>query len=251
MTHPATDRGPATTVGIIYPGHAAEQEYPATAAALGVDLPVTHVYGTDLHAVPELLDLGSPARLREGAAALAAHRPRAVMWACTSGSFVYGHDGARAQVADLAAAAGVPASSTSLAFLAALDTLALTRVAVAASYPDDVAELFAEFLTAGGARVVAMGSAGIVTAAQVGTLSPERVLELAVAGDHPDAQAVLVPDTAMHTIALLPELERRLGKPVLTANQVTIWQGLLLAGHAPASPVLGSLVNGKQDHARR
>lgn len=246
-----SDATTTPTVGMIYPGHAAEDEYPAAAEALGAKLPVTHIYGTDLHAVPELLDLGSPVRLREGAAALAPHRPQAVMWACTSGSFVYGHDGARAQVADLAAAAGVPASSTSLAFLAALDSLGLSRVAVAASYPDDVAQLFTEFLSDGGADVVAMGSAGIDTAAEVGTLSAEQVLALAAAGDHPDAQAVLVPDTAMHTLALLPQLETQLGKPVLTANQVTIWQGLLLVGHTPTSSVLGALVNGKQDHARR
>ena len=245
------DPTPAPTVGMIYPGHAAEDEYPAAAEALGAQLPVAHIYGTDLHAVPELLDLGSPARLRDGAAGLAEHRPQAVMWACTSGSFVYGLDGARAQAADLAAAAGVPASSTSLAFLAALDHLGLSRVAVAASYPADVAEAFTEFLAAGGVDVVAMGSAGIDTAAEVGTLSAEQVLALAAAGDHPDAEAVLVPDTAMHTLPLLPQLETRLGKPVLTANQVTIWQGLLLAGHSATSPVLGALVNGRQDHARR
>ena len=92
-----SDATTTPTVGMIYPGHAAEDEYPAAAEALGAKLPVAHIYGTDLHAVPELLDLGSPVRLREGAAALAAHRPQAVMWACTSGSFVYGHDGCEAE----------------------------------------------------------------------------------------------------------------------------------------------------------
>ena len=61
-----------TTAGIIYPDHAAEDEYPWAADLLGVQLPVVHVYGTDLHAVPELLDLGRPDRLADGAARLAA-----------------------------------------------------------------------------------------------------------------------------------------------------------------------------------
>ncbi|HET9877402.1 MAG TPA: maleate cis-trans isomerase, partial [Mycobacterium sp.] len=82
------------TVGFIYPDHAAEADYPIAAELLEVNLPVVHVYGTDLHAVPELMDLGSPAKLAEGAALLAPQRPAAVVWACTSGSFVFGPDGA-------------------------------------------------------------------------------------------------------------------------------------------------------------
>ena len=47
----------------------------------------------------------------------------ALMWACTSASFVYGHEGVRRQAEQLAAAAGVPAASTSQAFVAALAAL--------------------------------------------------------------------------------------------------------------------------------
>lgn len=233
------------TIGMIYPDHAAEDEYPFAATLLGADLPVTHIYGTDLHAVPELLDLGSPERLAAGAAQLAPHSPDVVMWACTSGSFVYGPKGAQHQIDQLAAAAGVPASSTSAAFAAALAHLGITRVAIAASYPQDVADLFVDYLADAGAEVVAMGSSDIDTAAEVGTLEPDEVIALAVAQDHPDAEALLVPDTAMHTLAVVPALEDRLGKPVLTANQVTIWQGLRLAGVTPSSPRLGALFHRK------
>ena len=52
---------------------------------------------------------------------------------------------------------------------------------------------------------------------------------------------VLVPDTAWNTIGLLEELDAALGKPVLTANQVTIWQGLALAGLLTPQTGLGRL----------
>ncbi|MBF6173920.1 maleate cis-trans isomerase [Nocardia blacklockiae] len=233
------------TIGFIYPDHAAEDDYPRAAEILGARLRVVHIYGTDLHAVPELLDLGSPARLREGAGLLAEARPDAVVWACTSGSFVYGPQGAREQVRGLREAAGVPASSTSFAFVNAARALDISKVAVCASYPDDVARLFVDFLAAEGIEVLSMSSADIDTAAEVGTLEPEQVVKLAVANDHPDAQALLIPDTAMHTVAVLPELEATLGKPVLTANQVTIWEGIRLAGYPPGTepvaPQLGRL----------
>ncbi|TDE92796.1 maleate cis-trans isomerase [Occultella glacieicola] len=248
MTPPAQ---PAPTVGIIYPDHAAEGDYAIAARLLEVRLPVVHVYGTDLHAVPELLDLGSPERLAGGAALLEPHGPTSVIWACTSGSFVYGPDGARRQADLLAESAGVPASSTSLAYLAALAALGLTRVAVAASYPDGVARLFVDYLAAAGVEVVAMSSAGIRTAAEVGALDADQVRTLAAEHDHPDAQALLVPDTAMRTLEVLPDLEARLGKPVLTANQVTVWEGLRLAGVPSHAASLGTLFTGGADRAGR
>lgn len=232
---------PVATVGFIYPDHAAEDDYPRAAALLDAALPVAHIYGTDLHAIPELLDLGSPEKLRHGAELLADNAPAAVVWACTSGSFVYGPDGAREQVDRLAATAGVPASSTSFAFVGAARALDLRRVAVVASYPDEVARLFVDFLADAGIEVVSMTSAGIDTAAEVGTLTPEQVLALAAANDHPEAQGLLIPDTAMHTLEVLPKLEAALGKPVLTANQVTIWEGLRLAGVRPVAAGLGAL----------
>ncbi len=61
------------------------------------------------------------------------------------------------------------------------------------------------------------------------------------AADHPDAEAVLVPDTAMHTLAIVDDLEAAVGKPVLTANQVTVWKGLQLLGPVPAFAGLGTL----------
>ncbi|MFZ3395395.1 maleate cis-trans isomerase [Rhodococcus sp. 7Tela_A2] len=239
-------------VGIIYPGHAAEDDFVFAAELVGAALPVAHIYGTDLHAVPELLDLGGPRKLAAGAALLAPENPDSVMWACTSGSFVYGLEGARTQVDDLSVAAGgVPASSTSFAFVDALTALGSTRVAVAASYPRDVGALFVEFLTATGSDVVSFGVAGIDTAAEVGTLSADDVLDLAAAGDHPDADAILVPDTAMHTLRILRELEKHVGKPVLTANQVTLWQGLRLAGCTVIRPELGTLFGEGIDHGAR
>lgn len=228
-------------VGFIYPDHAAESDYPYAARRLGVELPVAHVYGTDLHAVPELMDLGSPARLAEGAALLAPQHPAAVVWACTSGSFVFGPRGAAEQAERLSAEAGVPASSTSFAFVHALAALGCRRVAVAASYPREIADLFVNFIAAHGVSVEAMGDAGIPTAAEVGRLTRGQVRDLALRNDSPEAEALLIPDTAMHTVDQVDELERLLGKPVLTANAVTVWEGLRIAGMSRRATGLGML----------
>ncbi len=232
------------TVGLLYPGFSAEDDFPALVERLGgrLRLPLVHTsVGEDAHRVDALLDLGGEARLADGARRLAESRPDSIMWACTSGSFVFGWDGARHQVDRIAATQGKPASSTSIAFVEAARALGLRRVAVAASYPEDVAARFVDFLGHGAIEVVHWGSRDIMTAAEVGTLSRDDVIKLAVDHDHPDAEAVLVPDTAMHSLLWLDELEDAVGKPVLTANQVTVWQGLRIAGGPLEWPGLGRL----------
>lgn len=234
------------TVGLLYPGHSAEDDYLALAARLGGDLrlPVVHTsVGDDAHRVDALLDLGAADRLAEGAKTLLdEHQPDAVMWACTSGSFVFGWEGAHEQVCRLQEVTGLPTSSTSLAFVNACAAMGLERVSVAASYPAEVAEHFVGLLRRGGVEVTALGSHGIVTAVEVGTLGYRQV-EAIVTGTEVSrgSEAVLVPDTAMHTLQWVDRLEEAVGLPVLTANQVTVWQGLSLLGPVPRVEALGSL----------
>jgi maleate cis-trans isomerase len=231
------------TVGILYPGYSAEDDYPTMEGLLGdVALPVVHtLMREDAHRVDALLDVGGREILAEGARALHEFGVRAAIWACTSGSFVFGWDGATRQVAGVREAAGVPASSTSFAFVNAARHLRLPKVAVAATYPEDVAGRFGDFLGHAGIAVVSLSCAGIITAAEVGTLGRDDVLRFVAANDHPEAEAVLVPDTALHTVAWLDALEERLGKPVLTANQVSVWEGLRLTGDHTSRPGLGAL----------
>lgn len=233
-----------TTVGFLYPGYSAEDDYPRIEMMIDTDIRLSVVHtdiGEDAHRVDALLRMGADERLADGVEELRLVGAEAVVWACTSGSFVYGWDGAKEQTRSLAGSAGVPASSTSFAFAHAVQALGARRVAVAATYPEDVTGYFTAFLKAAGIEVVADRASGIITAAEVGTWDREQVLALARAGDHPDAEVVLMPDTALHTVAWLPELEEALGKPVLTANQVTVWEGLRLVERKARAPKLGTL----------
>jgi maleate cis-trans isomerase len=67
------------------------------------------------------------------------------------------------------------------------------------------------------------------------------VIDMVRAADLPEADAVLVPDTAMHTLGIVDDLEAAVGKPVLTANQVTVWEGLRLVDRQQRVDGLGRL----------
>lgn len=230
------------TIGFLYPGYSAEDDYPAYQELLGgtPELRVVHtLMREDAHRVDALLDVGGPDVLAEGARQLTG--AAAVIWACTSGSFVFGWQGAKEQVTGVADASKAPASSTSFAFVNAARHLGVRRVAVAATYPEDVARHFRDFLATAGIEVLSLSSRGIVTAAEVGLLEQADVIDFIGENDHPEADAVLVPDTALHSAGLLSEAEKRLGKPILTANQVSVWEGMRLAGEPLQRDGLGQL----------
>jgi len=139
----------------------------------------------------------------------------------------------------------LPARSSPARFAAASAverTGRLRRVAIAATYPEDVSACFEDFLEAAGIEVVRTGHQDILTAEEVGGLGHDRVLRMIRENDDPRAQAVLVPDTALHSAAWLEELDAIAGKPVLTANQVSFWKALRLAGDSNPRDGLGALL---------
>jgi maleate cis-trans isomerase len=135
----------------------------------------------------------------------------------------------------------MPASSTSFGFVHAVREVGVGRVAVAAPYADETTALFTDFLRAGGLEVAAAHSARGATADEVARWGERELLELARAADTADAQALLVPGTALHTASHIAALEDGLGKPVLTANQVTVWEALRLTDRRVNAPGLGAL----------
>ncbi|GAA1770600.1 maleate cis-trans isomerase [Kocuria aegyptia] len=231
------------TVVMLYPGHSAEDDYEVLERLVpDAAFPVVRTWeGGTAHDVEALLALGSRRHLEPAARRARAHVPDAVLWACTSGSFVHGREGARAQADWVGEAGGAPASSTSWAFSAAVRHLGVHRVAVAATYPADVADRFTAFLAGDGIAVTALSAHGVPSGEDAGRLDAEWLFGAARAADVRGAECLLVPDTALHTVAALPGLERALGLPVLTANQVTAWHGLRLAGHPARADRLGAL----------
>ncbi|MCM0612874.1 aspartate/glutamate racemase family protein [Marinobacter sediminum] len=238
------NNGYTAHIGFLYPGHAAEDDYPQLAQMVRpvADVQVVHTdFVEDAHTVEALTEMGSPQRLIDGAGHLQHSGIEAVMWTSTSASFVRGLDGIREQIDTLEKALQVPASTTAMAFARAVSAVNAHRVAIAATYPNDVAQLFQRFLEHFDIEVVSMASHGIVTAAEVGTLGKDAVLRFARDNNHPDADALLIPDTALHSANWLEDLEVAAGKPVLTANQVSFWEGLRLCHKLTPQKGLGTL----------
>jgi maleate isomerase len=186
-------------------------------------------------------------RLEEASRELADGGASVVAFGCTTGSLIHGAGFDRELAGRMERASGVRATTTSTALLAALAATGARTVALATPYVDELNELEVRFLEAGGFAVGAVRGLGIETDPEIGRVPYARTRELALeaAAASPEADVVFVSCTNLPTFALLDELERELGKPVLSSVAVTVWRALVLAGVRPAAEGAGSLLAGR------
>jgi len=75
---------------------------------------------------------------------------------------------------------------------------------------------------------------GLGRKSRISDLSSMDAYRLAREVDVSTADAVFISCTAWKTFDIIETLERDLGKPVVTSNQATLWQSLILAAVSPA-----------------
>ena len=195
----------------------------------------TRIFGDeDEHAPHHLSRTGGIDHLVMHARVMARMNPDAVIWACTSGSFIDGLAHAERQVEAISKVTACPASSTSLAFVSALRHLGIARVALLASYPEETALAFGRFLMECGIEICDIAWLDAPSGPAAAELGRQKLLAAAERRVVPEGAALLIPDTAMPSMHLIEPLEASLGRPVLTANQVTLWEAFRLASGSPA-----------------
>jgi maleate cis-trans isomerase len=187
--------------------------------------------------VERLLAIGADEALAPCARRLAVRGADVIAWACTSGSFAGGAGWAHAQLAALEAASGLPATSTSIALAALARAQGFAEVDLVSAYSPEVTEILKGLLEAEGLRVQEDVSLGCTDTAH--SFAIDIAVEIArFAQAVPGGRPILVPDTAINTLCFLEQLQEQAGRPVITANQATLWHALARSGRAPAAEIL-------------
>ena len=196
-----------------------------------VDLFVTRTRHLPLRAGLEMAErIGVDEALRTGTADVLAAEPDVVLYLCTSGSFVRGVGGER-HMREVMLAAGAPAAvTTSGALLDALAHVGARTVSVVSPYLPALAARLDAFLAEAGVGVVAHRGLALDEHIFRVPCTTVRDLVRATAGD--PADAVFVSCTNLACYDVIAGLEAELGRPVLTANQVSLWAAVRRAGAA-------------------
>jgi len=160
--------------------------------------------------------------------------PAVIAYACTSGSFFAGVRGEGSLRAAMVAAGAPRAVTTSGALLDALKVLDLRSVAVVTPYDDLVTARLRDFLAEGGFEVSSSRNMGLT--GHIWEVPYDVTAELVRHTVAPGTDAVFISCTNLRTFDLIGPLEKELGMPVLSANQVTMWAAMAAAGSRAVDP---------------
>lgn len=177
---------------------------------------------------PENLARMSP-RLSEAAELiLPGEALAAVCFSCTAASVVIGDD----VVADAihAARPEVPVVTPTRAARLAFAALGLSRIAILTPYLIETSRPMADYFTRCGFEVTQLVCFGLDDDRTMARVTRDSIIEAACRVVGPDAEGLFISCTALPAAATVAEIESRIGRPVVTSNQASIWAMLRHAG---------------------
>jgi maleate isomerase len=177
------------------------------------------------------------------AAELVGHaEPDAIAFHCTAVSTFAPHLAGEIR-RRITAASGRKALATADGILAALRVLQARRVLLVTPYIEPVHAREIDYLQAQGVAVVGGSFRGVNTNSEMARIPPAAIAEqVRDAAESVNADLCFISCTAIRSAGLIDGLERELGIPVITSNQVMAWHALTELGIADRVTGFGRLL---------
>ena len=182
-----------------------------------------------------------PTVMQEAAGLLATADVDVIAWNGTSGSWLgSAHD--QELAAGISGATGIPATTSTLAYLEAFRTFGTGRIGLFTPYTEDVNQQVIARYEREGIKTVDHRALGLSDNESFAGVTDDEMrpgsLELAAAA--PDALVYLC--TNLYGANITAEIEEATGVPVLDSVAVTLWHALKLAGAPLLDPRWGRLL---------
>ena len=174
--------------------------------------------------------------VERGARSLANIHPALLVYACIGGTWHKGNlDFDRQMSEHIARVSGVPAITAVGSCLEAMRTMGTRRISIAGPYrtPHLQTRLKPLLEEAGFEVVSAEGESwmqGSMDPSEIDEQEPRVIVDFVPSVVESEADTVFLPGTAWRALEAAEDLERELGKTVITVNQATIWMALRSVG---------------------
>lgn len=219
--------GTRRRLGMMLPsGNVAAEAQFNTMLPAGVSLHTTRLKLTG-SSDAELLAMAD--RVEDGASLLADACADLILFHCTAVS-TWDAEMDRTLPERITKATGVPATATSRALLAALAALNVRRIVMVSPYIEAINTRETAFLEAHQIGVLKAVGLNIELAKNMISVEPGEWYRLVRDNARDDADAYFISCTAVRSLEVIEDLERDLGRPVITSNQVAVWHSLRTMG---------------------
>ncbi len=181
-------------------------------------------------------------RITYAAELLADSKCDAIVLQCTGTSMSGGVDMDRKVVAEIEKVTKRPSLSTASALNAAFAALNVRRLVFISETKQDGHDEKARYLRESGYDLVADRAASLAGTDAYCTTPPKFWYDMALSLRNDAADAYFISCSNIHSIDVIEDLERELGKPVITSNQAAIWRSLRAIGIHEEVRGLGALL---------
>lgn len=227
-------------IGLLYPetGLLDEEFWQFVPEGVAIFIARTEVTGkASVKVLTEMAESNQVERMAQGLSLL---RLDSIAYACTAAGFIRGIGSDQELNSRLSEVSGVPSTCTISGVINGLHAFGAKRISVATPYVDELDEKLFTFLNDSGFDVVVQEGLDTYGVA-INFVPIDDVYRLAKRVNRPDADAIFIACTGLRSLEIIESLEQDLGKPVISANQATMWEALRIAGVNPYLEGVGSL----------
>ena len=146
-----------------------------------------------------------------------------VIYGCTAAGFLGGPAGNARMVEKLRARTGATVVSTAGAMVDVLRDAGVTETAVVTPYLRPVNDGLRAYLESSGIAVETLNSFFCKTTAELGSITEEQVLELALRTVTPQSKSLFIACSQLPTLNAIAKLRDKLDIPVWSSIQATAW----------------------------
>jgi len=207
--------------------HASEREFARLCDPDEVGVYVSRIQ-YDNPTTPENLLLTGPRLSAATALLLPDERFDVIAYGCTAASVVLGNDKITQLIQDVKPETAC-VTPTSAAF-AAFDALGVKRVSVLTPYSVEVTAELVTYFEKHDLEVINFKGLDFSDDRQMARIKTTEIIAAGIEVMDDDAEALFISCTALQAVVCVDELERRIGKPVVTSNQAVVWHCQRLAG---------------------
>jgi len=214
--------------------HTTELEFSRLVSPRGVEVFTARVEYAN-PTTPENLRAMTPHIKTAAASILSGTRLDVIYYSCTAGSV---HIGNEAIINSIHAAKRVNKVITpSTAAVAAFKILGIEKLALLTPYMLETSQpLEPYFEREAGVEIVRHSCLGLADDCEMARLDSKTLIKAAEMADHHDADGLFISCTALRAVEIAGDIEKKIGKPVVTSNQAAIWNCLRLIGFDGPEP---------------
>ncbi len=144
-----------------------------------------------------------------------------ICYSCTAASVVIGDDVVAQAIHTVRP--GVPVVTPSAAARLAFTALGVRKISILTPYLVETSQPMADYFTQHGLEIQRFDCLGMSDDRDMARISQSSIIAAAVRVDVPQAEALFISCTAVPSVAVIAEIENRIGKPVVTSNQASAW----------------------------